>query len=120
MEYLVRSLAGTHGYIQFEHGQESDMARCAVFQAICPECEKPIPAEGPSVTFRTPTANPGEAVTYLTTVHLGCALVLAGRIESSRAAQARQAALAIACDGCGAEPDEPCNPDVTHPEPEET
>lgn len=82
MEYLVRSMAAWP-YIKFEHPQESDAARCAVFQSRCVECEKTIPPEGPSVTFRTPSANPGEAVTYLTTVHLHCAARVQRRILKS-------------------------------------
>ena len=84
MDYLVRSEAGTNGYIQFEHPQESDAARCAVFQMVCTECEQVIPPEGPSVTFRTPSANPGEFVTYLVTVHLGrCSTRVQRRILKS-------------------------------------
>lgn len=110
MEYLVRSVAGTNGYIQFEHPQESDAARCAIFQAICPECTEHIPAEGPSVTFRSPSANKGEAVTYLVTVHLNCAEAVAKRIrvsigEECQCGQDRDYFLhrpAAGCRGCNA------------------
>lgn len=113
MEYLVRSVAGTHGYIQFEHPQESDAARCAVFQAVCPECEQPIPTEGPSVTFRSPSANPGESVTYLVTVHLNCAPVVEKRIrvsmgEECQCGESRTYFLhrpASECRGCNAPQD---------------
>ena len=83
MKYLVRSLAALF-FIEFEHPQESEAARCAVFQAQCVECNEFIPAEGPSVTFRSPSANPREAVTYFVTVHLGkCSTAVQKRIRTS-------------------------------------
>lgn len=84
MEYLVRSLAAAwpSQYIRFEYPEHPQAAACAMFQAFCVECFKEIPAEGPSVTFRAPSLNPGEAVTYLTTVHLGkCATAVQRRIK---------------------------------------
>ena len=84
MEYLVRSLAVLNGYVSFETGEHGQAAQCAVFQMFCAECSKEIPAEGPSVTFRSPSANPGESTTYLTTVHLGrCASLVQARILNS-------------------------------------
>lgn len=90
MDYLVRSHAALWGYVPFTTGEHGQAAQCAVFQAFCAECHKEIPAEGPSVTFRTPSANPGEATTYLTTVHLGqCATASQGRIAASLKETAR-------------------------------
>lgn len=84
MEYLVRSVAALHGYISWNLGEHGQAAQCAVFQAFCVECHKEIPAEGPSVTFRYPSANPHDHVTYLTTVHLGkCATKIQRRITES-------------------------------------
>jgi len=83
VEYLVRTVASVGGYISFEHPEHGQAAQCAMFQMFCTECQREIPAEGPSVTFRTPSANPGEAVTYLTTVHLSCATKVQRRITKS-------------------------------------
>ena len=82
MEYLVRSTAISGGYITFEHPEESDAARCAVFQHVCVECHKPI--DGPSVTFKTPSATMLHAAVYLVTVHLGrCSTRVQRRILAS-------------------------------------